>query len=115
MFVKLFLHSHCCDIFQEGGKSLDELRAALGAEADVALSNAMKLGWIRLDKQTKKAQVQPVASGEGFADSGRACLASVGKWQEEASRGDRNAENKLLSALKALEPSKQPDKLLQVS
>lgn len=100
--------------FQEGGRSLEELRVALGAESEVALSNAMKLGWIRLDKETKKAQVQPVAAGRDFEDWGRACLSSVGKWQEEANQGERRAEELLLQALKNLQLPNAPERILQV-
>ncbi|XP_026190604.1 phenylalanine--tRNA ligase alpha subunit [Cyclospora cayetanensis] len=105
----------------EGGYELDALKRSFGAETDVALANAMKLGWCKFDKQTKRVQPQqndsPQAAPQGMPeaiDKGQSILKAIREWREKDQETVEDTEELLLDALRTIEPAKQPDKLLQV-
>ncbi|OEH80450.1 phenylalanyl-tRNA synthetase alpha chain [Cyclospora cayetanensis] len=105
---------------QEGGYELDALKRSFGAETDVALANAMKLGWCKFDKQTKRVQPQqndsPQAAPQGMPeaiDKGQSILKAIREWREKDQETVEDTEELLLDALRTIEPAKQPDKLLQ--
>ncbi|KAL8451698.1 hypothetical protein Emed_001860 [Eimeria media] len=108
------------------GYDVAALRAAFGAQTDVALSNAMKLGWLRLDKATKRMHLQQqqtsssssssssgsLEASPGVVDLGRKALEAIRDWHLADLTTDRDTEKELLDTLRKVEPSKQPDKLL---
>ncbi|KAL8275270.1 hypothetical protein Esti_000854 [Eimeria stiedai] len=111
---------------QEEGYDVAALRAAFGAQTDVALSNAMKLGWLRLDKATKRMHLQQqqtsnsssssssgsLEASPGVVDLGRKALEAIRDWHLADLTTDRDTEKELLDTLRKVDPSKQPDKLL---
>lgn len=96
---------------QSEGHDVASLRAAFGAEADLAISNAMKLGWLRMDKETKRVKPQ---GGSNVADCGRAALQAVREWHLKDGDSLEDTENQLMEMLRKVDPTKQPDKMLQV-
>ncbi|KAL8440571.1 hypothetical protein Efla_007232 [Eimeria flavescens] len=107
---------------QAEGVDVATLRAVFGALTDVALSNAMKMGWLRLDKATKRMQLQQQQAGSNSSSSGpgspaavdlgRKALETIKEWQLADEKTDRDTEKQLFDMLRSVEPSKQPDKLL---
>ncbi|KAL8432244.1 hypothetical protein ACSSS7_004704 [Eimeria intestinalis] len=110
---------------QEEGHDVAALRAAFGTQTDVALSNAMKLGWLRLDKATKRMHLHQqqtssstssssgsLEASSNVVDSGRKALEAIRDWHLADLTTDRDTEKDLLSTLRKVEPSKQPDALL---
>ncbi|KAL8440907.1 hypothetical protein Emag_007617 [Eimeria magna] len=111
------------------GYDVAALRAAFGTQTDVALSNAMKLGWLRLDKATKLMHLQQqqtsssssnsssgsLEASPGVMDLGRKALEAIRDWHLADLTTDRDTEKELLDTLRRVDPSKQPDKLLTPS
>ncbi|CBZ51153.1 hypothetical protein NCLIV_042265 [Neospora caninum Liverpool] len=80
------------------------IKAGFGSDADVAVSNAMKLQWLRIDKATKIFQINQVPK----SDNVRALLDVV-----QGQRDGNHDEAALLERLAELAAPASPEKTLQ--
>lgn len=97
------------------GHDVTSLKAAFGADTDVALSNAMKLGWLKMDKGTKRIQPkdQGTQGDPKIADLGSKALQTIREWHVKDAETDEDTEQQLHDMLRKVDASKQPDRFLQ--
>ncbi|PHJ17769.1 phenylalanyl-trna synthetase alpha chain, partial [Cystoisospora suis] len=96
-------------VAQEGGVEVAALRSGFGSEADVAVSNAMKMRWLEIDKATKKVSVKQIPD----RDIVQGVLRVVEGLQLAAGGATESEETELFKQLSETAPETPPEKILQ--
>ncbi|KEP67216.1 UNVERIFIED_CONTAM: phenylalanyl-tRNA synthetase alpha chain A, putative [Hammondia hammondi] len=90
---------------EEASLDVTAIKAGFGSEADVAVSNAMKMQWLRIDKATKLLHINKVPESDNVK-----ALLDVIQGQRDGNQDDAAALFKQLSELTA---TASPEKALQ--
>ncbi|PFH35807.1 putative phenylalanyl-tRNA synthetase alpha chain A [Besnoitia besnoiti] len=94
---------------EEGGVDMAVVKAGFGSEADVAVSNAMKMRWLQIDKATKLLSIKQAPQ----SDNVKVLLDAVQAQQHASAGADQDDEAVLFKRLLDLAAPSTPEKTLQ--